>query len=70
MGSWFLFGTLYCLDSYNFLAVPLLSIFVAGYYWAAFSTIVEEYKNRIAWERGRKLAQVAQSSAPALTDAP
>jgi cellulose synthase/poly-beta-1,6-N-acetylglucosamine synthase-like glycosyltransferase len=70
MGSWFLFGTLYCLDSYNFLAVPLLSIFVAGYYWAAFSTIAEEHKNRMAWERGRKLAQVPQSSAPALTDAP
>ena len=36
-------------------AVPLLSIFVAGYWWAAFSTLNRDLRDRLAWQRARKL---------------
>ena len=55
MGSWFLFIVLYCVDTFNFIAAALLMVFVAGYYWAAFSTLHQEYKDRAAWHRARKL---------------
>ena len=55
MGSWFLFIVLYCVDTFNFIAAALLTVFVAGYYWAAFSTLHQEYKDRLAWQRARKL---------------
>jgi cellulose synthase/poly-beta-1,6-N-acetylglucosamine synthase-like glycosyltransferase len=55
MGSWFLFIVLYCVDSYNYIAAVLLTVFVAGYYWAGLSTLHQEYKDRLAWHRERKL---------------
>lgn len=34
-GSYFLFMVAYSIDTYNFLAVPILLLFVGGYYWAS-----------------------------------
>jgi cellulose synthase/poly-beta-1,6-N-acetylglucosamine synthase-like glycosyltransferase len=58
IGSWFALMVFYALDTYNFLAVPLLSIMVAGYYWAAISTLHQERKDRLAWHRARRLEAV------------
>jgi cellulose synthase/poly-beta-1,6-N-acetylglucosamine synthase-like glycosyltransferase len=55
LGGYFLFMVLYAIDTYNYLAVPLLSVFVAGYLWAAFSTLNRELRDRLAWQRARKL---------------
>jgi hypothetical protein len=55
-GVYFLIMVLYAIDTYNFLAVPLLSIFVGGYFWAGISTLQQEYRSRMEWERQRKLA--------------
>jgi cellulose synthase/poly-beta-1,6-N-acetylglucosamine synthase-like glycosyltransferase len=55
MGTWYLLVVLYSIESFNFVAAVLLSVFVAGYYWAAFSTLQQEWKDRIAWRRQRKL---------------
>ncbi len=55
LGSYFLFMVLYAIDTLNYLAVPLLSVFVAGYYWAAFSTLSRDLRDRLAWQRARKL---------------
>ena len=58
IGSWFAFMVFYAFDTYNFLAVPLLSIMVAGYWWAALSTLNQEWKDRLAWQRARRLEEV------------
>ena len=55
LGSYFLFMVMYAVDTLNYLAVPLLSVFVAGYYWAAFSTLSRDLRDRLAWQRARKL---------------
>jgi cellulose synthase/poly-beta-1,6-N-acetylglucosamine synthase-like glycosyltransferase len=59
IGTWFLVMVVYALETFNFLAVPLLSIFVGGYYWAAATTIHQEYRDRLEWERQRRLAESA-----------
>jgi cellulose synthase/poly-beta-1,6-N-acetylglucosamine synthase-like glycosyltransferase len=58
IGSYFLFMVAWAIDSYNFLSVPFLMLFVSGYYWAGFTTLYQEYKDRLAWQRERKLARV------------
>jgi len=60
LGSYFLGMIVYAIDTYNFIAAPLLSMFVAGYLWSAFSKLHLELKHRMAWERARKLAEQAQ----------
>jgi cellulose synthase/poly-beta-1,6-N-acetylglucosamine synthase-like glycosyltransferase len=54
-GTYFLAMVIYAIECYNFFAVPLLMIFVMGYYWAAISTLHQEWKDRLAWEKARKL---------------
>jgi hypothetical protein len=46
----------FALESYNYLAVPFLTLFVGGYYWAGVSTLWEEYKGKLAFERQRDMA--------------
>ena len=54
-GTYFLSMVIYAIECYNFFAVPLLLIFVTGYYWAGVSTLHQEWKDRLAWEKARKL---------------
>jgi hypothetical protein len=61
IGSGFLAMVYYAFDSFNYLAVPFLLLFVAGYYWAGVSTLWEEYQGRLAFERERALAVKAQA---------
>jgi cellulose synthase/poly-beta-1,6-N-acetylglucosamine synthase-like glycosyltransferase len=55
-GSFFLWMTVYAIDSMNFLAAPFLLLFVGGYYWAGFTTLWQEYQGKLAFERQRELA--------------
>lgn len=55
-GSGFLAITVYAMNSYNYLAVPFLMLFVGGYYWAGFTTLWQEYQGKLAFERARALA--------------
>jgi cellulose synthase/poly-beta-1,6-N-acetylglucosamine synthase-like glycosyltransferase len=57
MGTFFLGMVLYAFETYNFLAVPFLMLFVGGYFWAGFSTLWEEYQSKLAWERQQALAR-------------
>jgi hypothetical protein len=57
IGTYFLFMVAWAIDSYNFLSVPFLALFVSGYYWAGFTTLYQEYRDRLAWQRERKLAE-------------
>jgi cellulose synthase/poly-beta-1,6-N-acetylglucosamine synthase-like glycosyltransferase len=55
IGTYFLFMIYWAIDTYNFLALPFLALFVAGYYWAAFATLYEEHRSRLRWQRQRRL---------------
>jgi cellulose synthase/poly-beta-1,6-N-acetylglucosamine synthase-like glycosyltransferase len=55
-GTLFLGMIYYAIDSFNYLAVPFLALFVGGYYWAAFTTLWDEYQGKLAFERARALA--------------
>ena len=56
IGTYFLAMVVFAIESYNFLAVPFLTLFVGGYYWAGWTTLWEEYKGKLAWERQQALA--------------
>jgi hypothetical protein len=55
IGSYFLFMIAFAVQTNNFLAIPFLGLFVAGYYWAGFSTLYQEHQGRMRWLRERRL---------------
>ena len=57
MGGLFSWMVLYAIDTMNFLAVPFLLLFVGGYFWAGAATLHDEYKNRVAFNKARALAE-------------
>ena len=61
-GTYFVWMMSYAIDTYNFLALPFLSIFVAGYYWAGASKIWYDLQLRLRWNRQRKL-EIARAAA-------
>lgn len=54
-GTYFLGMILYAIETYNYLAIPFLLLFVGGYYWAGFSTLYQEYQGRLQWIQQRRL---------------
>ena len=60
-GTCFLGGIVYAIDSYNFMAIPFLLLFLSGYYWAGFTTLWAEYQGKLAFERARALAAKAEA---------
>ena len=56
MGTLFLAIVWYAIDSYNYLAIPFLALFVGGYYWAGVTTLWDEYQGKLAFERAREIA--------------
>jgi len=57
IGGYFVFMVEFAIDTRNFLAIPFLLLFVCGYFWAAFTTLHEEYRGKLQWQRARKVAQ-------------
>lgn len=62
MGTFFLAMVVYAVETYNFLAVPFLMLFVGGYYWAGFSTLWEEYQSKLAWQKQQALIAQQQEN--------
>jgi hypothetical protein len=54
-GTYFLGMVIFAIQSYNFLSIPFLSLFVGGYYWAGFSTLYQEHQGRLQWMKQRRL---------------
>ena len=58
IGSYFVYMVSFAIDTMNYLAVPFLMLFVCGYLWAGISTLFEEYRDKLEWQRARRLAEV------------
>jgi hypothetical protein len=58
MGTGFLTIVYYSIDVMNFVALPFLLIFVCGYYWAGFSTLWQEHKAKLRFEREARRVEV------------
>jgi cellulose synthase/poly-beta-1,6-N-acetylglucosamine synthase-like glycosyltransferase len=59
-GTFFLGVVYYCVESFNFLSIPFMLIFVAGYYWAGFSTLWQEFHGLLQFKQQQKLAMQEQ----------
>ncbi len=59
IGTYFVYMVVFAIDTMNYLAVPFLMLFVCGYLWAGISTLYEEYRDRLQWQRSRKLSEVS-----------
>src|SRR3984893_3383554 len=55
VGTYFLGMVIFAIQTYNFLSIPFLSLFVFGYYWAGFSTLYQEHQSRLQWLKERNL---------------
>ncbi|HEY3939462.1 MAG TPA: glycosyltransferase [Bryobacteraceae bacterium] len=57
IGCYFVYMVEFAIETINYLAIPFLLLFVCGYFWAAFTTLYEEYRDRLQWQRARKAAE-------------
>ncbi len=57
-GTYFVSMMAYAIDTYNYLTLPFLLLFVGGYYWAGITTLWQEYQGRLRWQRAQ--AQVLE----------
>ncbi|HYV63670.1 MAG TPA: glycosyltransferase [Bryobacteraceae bacterium] len=64
-GCGFLAIVVYAIQSYNYLAIPFLLLFVGGYFWAGVTTLWDEYQGKLAFERQRALAAPRAEAAKA-----
>ena len=62
VGTFFLGMVGFAIESYNFLAIPFLMLFVGGYYWAGASTLWQEYQGKLQWQRQLAEAAAAERS--------
>ncbi|PYT14941.1 MAG: glycosyl transferase family 2 [Acidobacteria bacterium] len=62
VGSYFLGMVIFAIESYNFLAIPFLLLFVGGYFWAGGTTLWEEYQGKLQWQRQRELARAVDQA--------
>ncbi len=59
MGTYFLFMVIFAIVTFNLFSLPFLLLFVCGYYWAGFTTLYQEYRDRLNWQRARRLAEAS-----------
>ena len=46
----------YAIDTYNYLSIPFLMLFVCGYFWAGGSTLWQEWQGKLRFERQQQEA--------------
>ncbi len=59
IGTYFLAMCGFAIEVNNYFCLPFLVLFVAGYYWAAFATLIQEYRDRMAFRRRQIALQAA-----------
>ena len=61
VGTYFVAMVGFAVDTFNFFAIPFLVLFVAGYYWAGFTTLYQEWQGKLAFERARRVQHVTEA---------
>ncbi|MGE5644447.1 MAG: glycosyltransferase [Acidobacteriota bacterium] len=64
IGTYFVAMAVFAIDVYNFFSLPFLLLFVAGYYWAGFGTLIQEYRDRVRTGRSQVAAEARAQTAP------
>jgi cellulose synthase/poly-beta-1,6-N-acetylglucosamine synthase-like glycosyltransferase len=59
IGCYFVGMVVFAIESYNFLSIPFLMLFVGGYFWAGFGTLYQEHQGRLRWLKQQKLVAVS-----------
>lgn len=54
-GSYFLYMCWFAIQTYNYLSLPFLGLFVGGYYWAGLATLWQEHQDRLRYNRAMRL---------------
>jgi hypothetical protein len=54
-GTYFLYMCWFAIDTFNFMTLPFLMLFVGGYYWVGFGTLYQEYKDQLRHSRQHRL---------------
>jgi len=55
VGSYFLGMIGFAIETFNYLSIPFLALFVFGYFWAGFGTLYQEHQNRLQFLKQREL---------------
>ena len=61
VGTYFLGMIAFAVESYNYLTIPFLALFVFGYYWAGFGTLYQEQQSRLRWMKQQRMALARQA---------
>jgi cellulose synthase/poly-beta-1,6-N-acetylglucosamine synthase-like glycosyltransferase len=55
VGTYFLYMCWFAISTWNYPSLPFLSLFVGGYYWAGLSTLYQEHRDRMRYNRQQRL---------------
>jgi hypothetical protein len=55
VGSYFLYMCWFAISTWNYPSLPFLTLFVGGYFWAGFSTLYQEHRDRLRYNRQQRL---------------
>jgi hypothetical protein len=61
VGTYFVGTIVFAIETFNYLSIPFLALFVFGYYWAGFGTLYQEYQSRLRWMKQRRLELARQA---------
>ncbi len=56
IGAYFVYMVDFAIETMNYFALPFLMLFVCGYLWAGFTTLYQEYQDKLQWQRAQKLS--------------
>jgi cellulose synthase/poly-beta-1,6-N-acetylglucosamine synthase-like glycosyltransferase len=59
IGAYFVYMVYFAIDTLNYFALPFLMLFVSGYCWAGFSTLYQEYRDKLQWQRAQKTVRAS-----------
>ena len=59
IGAYFVYMVYFAIESMNYFALPFLVLFVCGYCWAGFSTLYQEYRDKLQWQRAQKTVEAS-----------
>lgn len=62
-GTYFVAMVAYAIDTFNYLTIPFLLLYVVGYYWAGFSTLHQEFQGRLQWQKQQRARLELENSA-------